>query len=164
MAHLFFIRMKTTSTLLALLALLFSGCATVCGTEPEPCLNTALAVKSLETEYGCQNTIRQMSINLSETYTVIRSQQEFNQRVSGTCRPQIDFATYDLVIGKKGLANGPGGINYTLQQDCNSNNMTLHVAIGRSLTTEAPNITYHALIPKLAAGQEVSVQVEVKSK
>ncbi|RPD45209.1 hypothetical protein DNI29_17610 [Hymenobacter sediminis] len=158
--------MKTTSTLLATTAILLSGCATVCGTEPEPeprpCLSATLAVKSLETEYGCQNTTRQMNVNLSETYTVIRSQQEFEQQVSGSCRPQIDFAVYDLVVGKKGLASGPGGINYTLRQECNTNKLVLSVVIGRSMTTEAPNITYHALIPKLAAGQEVGVQVEVK--
>lgn len=153
--------MKIFSTLFAGTLLVLSGCITPVD-EPAECLGSELQVKSLETEYGCQNTIRQMSINLSETYTVIRSQQEFDQRVSGSCRPQIDFATYDLVIGKKGLANGPGGIAYTLRRECNSNNMTLHVAIGRSMTTEAPNITYHALIPKLAAGQEVGVQVEVK--
>lgn len=154
--------MKTISTLLAGTAVLLSGCATVCGTEPEPCSNAALVVKSLETEYGCQNTTRQLSINLSETYTVIRTQQEFEQQVTGSCRPQIDFATYDLVIGRKGLANGVGGINYTLQQDCNTSKLLLNVAISPSMTTEAPNITYHALIPKLAVGQEVGVQVQVK--
>ncbi|WP_139923622.1 hypothetical protein [Hymenobacter sp. DG01] len=119
-------------------------------------------MKSLETEYGCENTVRQMNVNLSETYTVIRSQQEFEQQVSGSCRPQIDFVTYDLVIGKKGLATGVGGINYTLQQDCYTSKLLLNVTISPSMTTEAPNITYHALIPKLAAGQEIGVQVVVK--
>ncbi len=142
--------------------MLVSGCATVCGTEPEPCLNIPAVVKSLETEYGCENTVRQMNVNLSETYTVIRSQQEFEQQVSGSCRPQIDFVTYDLVIGKKGLATGVGGINYTLQQDCYTSKLLLNVTISPSMTTEAPNITYHALIPKLAAGQEIGVQVVVK--
>lgn len=152
--------MKMFSTLFAGTLLLNSCMLPV--EEPAECLGAELPVKRLETEYGCQSTTRQMNINLSETYTVIRSQQEFERQVSGTCRPQIDFATYDLVIGKKGLPNGPGGITYTLRRECTGTKVLLNVTISLGMTTEAPNITYHALIPKLAAGQEVGVEVVVK--
>ncbi|MBX0290526.1 hypothetical protein K3G63_08760 [Hymenobacter sp. HSC-4F20] len=153
--------MKTTSTFFAATLVLLSGCITPVD-EPAECVGPELLVKSLESEYSCQNTTRQLNINLSETYTVIRSQEEFDKQVTGSCRPQIDFTTYDLVIGKKGLPNGVSGIAYTLRRECNSNKEVLNVAISLGMTTEAPNITYHALIPKLAAGQEIGVQVEVK--
>ncbi|UPL50137.1 hypothetical protein [Hymenobacter sublimis] len=140
---------------------LLSGCITPVD-EAESGPKTELLVKSLESEYGCYNTARQMHINLSETYTVIHSQAQFDQLVSGSCRPQIDFATYDLVIGKKGLPNSEAGIHYTLQREYETKRVVLHVVFTLSMTTEAPNVTYHALVPKLAASEGVDVKIEMK--
>ncbi|UOQ74784.1 hypothetical protein [Hymenobacter cellulosilyticus] len=119
-------------------------------------------MKSLESEYGCQNTSRQLEINLNQTYTVIRNQADFDRLVTGACHPLIDFSAYDLIIGKKGLASGTSGITYTYQRDCATNRPTLRVTFGQSMTTEAPNLTYHALVPKLAAEEQVAVEVVVK--
>ncbi|TGE29475.1 hypothetical protein [Hymenobacter metallicola] len=145
---------------LLLTAMALNSCATTCGVEP--CSNTAVAVKSLESEYGCQDTRRQLSINLSETHTVIRNQADFDRLVSGPCHPLIDFSAYDLVIGKKGLASGNAGIAYTYQRDCTTNQARLQVTFSQGMTTEAPHITYHALVPKLAAEEGVAVDIEVK--
>ncbi|MCB2408143.1 hypothetical protein [Hymenobacter lucidus] len=139
---------------------LLGGCKTEC--EMEPCTSTPLPVKSLEGEYGCQDTRRNLTINLSETHTVIRSQVEFDQLVSGPCHPLIDFTTYDLVIGKKGLSSGNAGINYTFRRDCVTSKPMLHVEFRQGLTTEAPNITYHALVPKLNPGEQIGVEIDVK--
>ncbi|PJJ59344.1 hypothetical protein [Hymenobacter chitinivorans] len=136
------------------------GCATKCGVEP--CSSAPVPVKSLEAEYGCQDTRRQLAINLDQTYTVIRSQADFDRLVTGPCHPLIDFSAYDLIIGKKGLSSGNSGIAYAYQRDCTTNRPTLHVTFSQGLTAEAPNITYHALVPKLAAGEQVTVELEVK--
>ncbi|UOQ55529.1 hypothetical protein [Hymenobacter cellulosivorans] len=148
------------STGLLLAATVLNGCATKCGVEP--CTSTPVAVKSLESEYGCRDTKRQLDINLNQTYTVIRNQADFDRLVTGDCHPLIDFSAYDLIIGKKGLSSGTSGITYTYQRDCATNRPSLHVAFGRSITTEAPNLTYHALVPKLAAEEQVTVEVEVR--
>lgn len=48
-----------------------------------------------------------MDIDLSEPYIIVRNQQDFkNILLSDNCKPIVDFATFDLVIGKKGFSNG----------------------------------------------------------
>ena len=136
-----------------------SGCVTCKGDEN--CVSPELPVKSLESEYGCSDTRRQLNINLSETSTIIRSQADFARLVTGSCQPQIDFTTYDLLIGKKGLPNGNSSIAYTLRRDCQTNQVLLRVVFQQNATTEAPNLTYHALVPKLAPGEDIKVQIEV---
>ncbi|GGG34806.1 hypothetical protein [Hymenobacter glacieicola] len=155
--------MKTTATLLASALTLLSGCITPVD-DLDTCPAVEYAVKSLESEYGCADTRRQLGVNLSETHTIIRSQAEFDQQVSGPCHPQIDFTKYDLVIGKKGLANGNAGIKYSLLRECSGAQLVLRVVFNQGLTTEAPNLTYHALVPKLAAGQELKVDIEINNR
>jgi len=138
---------------------LLSACSTC---AEDPCVNPELPVRSLEIEYGCPDTRRQVTINSSQTYTIIRSQAEFNRLVTSNCRPQVDFNAYDLVIGKKWLPNGNSGIRYTLQRDCTTNQATLRVVFQQGLLTVVEEITYHALVPKLAPGEDVKVDIEVK--
>ena len=76
--------------------------ASSCSNDDE-CSPVILDITSLETEYSCINTPYQMDIDLSEEFTIIRSQSVFDNLVIGTCMPQIDFEAYDLLIGKKGL-------------------------------------------------------------
>ena len=143
---------------LALMAMM-SGCVTC----PErPCVSPELPVRSLESEYGCPDTRRQLNINLSQVHTIIRSQADFDRLVTGSCQPRIDFTTYDLLIGKKGLPSGNSSITYTLRRDCETNQALLRVVFQQNATAEAPNITYHALVPKLAPSEDVKVEIEVK--
>ena len=129
--------------------------------ENNDCENTNLSVFSLEEEYGCINTKYDLSIDLSENFTVIRTQNDFNTMVSGECQPNIDFDTYDLVIGKKGLTNGNDTISYVLIENCETLNLELTVTFNQNATTEAPNLTYHALIPKLIDAQTISVEARI---
>lgn len=160
---------------------LMSGCVTCTG---RPCASPELPVRSLESEYGCPDTRRQLNVNLSQTHTVIRSQADFDRLVTSSCQPRIDFNAYDLVIGKKELPSGNSGIMYTLRRDCKTNQVLLRarhkqctptcclycetnqvllrVVFQQNLTAEAPSITYHALVPKLAPGEDVRVKIEVK--
>jgi len=139
---------------------LMSGCVTCTGEED--CFNPELPVKSLESEYGCPDTRHQLNIDLSQTHIIIRSQADFDRLVTGSCRPQIDFTTYDLLIGKKGLSSGNSSIKYTLQRDCKTNQAQLRVLFQQNPLTIAPNITYHALVPKLAPSEDVKVEIEVR--
>ncbi|RSK42199.1 hypothetical protein [Hymenobacter perfusus] len=146
----------------AVYALLFTGCTT-CGGDVEPCVSAPISITSLEKEYGCTNTPRQLSVNLPQTYTVIRSQAEFDQQVTGDCHPQVDFTKYDLVIGNKGSSSGSSTITYAYQRECETGQSFLKVIFQAGMTNDAPILTYHALVPKLAPAETVRVEVEMKS-
>lgn len=129
--------------------------------NPETCDDTVIEIKSLESEYGCENTKYQMDIALVNNYEIIRSQMSFDSLVSGSCKPQIDFITYDLVIGKKRLTSGNTSITYELVRDCKTKMLRLTVTFNQNITTVAPNLTYHALIPKLKDDETVEVLIQI---
>jgi len=141
-----------------IISILFLGIIS-CNSDDDDCDDTILNITSLEIEYGCINTKYQMDIDLSENHMIIRNQLDFAEFVSGSCQPTIDFSVYDLVIGKKGLANGNSSIDYELIEDCKTGNQNLIVTFNQNETTEAPNLTYHALIPKLGDEQELNVDI-----
>lgn len=86
----------------------------------------------------------------------------FNDLVTGSCMTQIDFDAYDLLIGKKGLTTGIDGINYDgLVKNCDTGQLGLTVTFIGNETDEAPNLTYHALVPKLGANETIIVSIVV---
>ncbi len=143
-----------------IISILFLGIFS-CKNDDDDCTDTIINTTSLEIEYGCTNTKYQMDIELSENYMIIRNQLDFAEFVSGSCQPNIDFSVYDLVIGKKGLANGNSSIDYELIENCQTGNENLSVTFNQNETTEAPNLTYHALIPKLGDEQVLNVEIVI---
>ena len=139
-------------------SILFLGIIS-CKNNDEDCTNTIRNTTSLESEYGCSNTKHQMEIELADTYKIIRTQADFTEFVSGSCQPTIDFSIYDLVIGKKALSHGNSSIDYKLIENCETGNNTLSVTFNQNETLNTPNITYHALIPKLKNNQELNVEI-----
>jgi hypothetical protein len=125
----------------------------------DDCTDTFLNTTSLEIEYGFKKTKYQMDIELSENFIIIRNQFDFSDFVSETCQPAIDFSIYDLIIGKKELANGNSFIDYGLVENCETRNQNIIVTANQNETTEAANLTYHALVPKLGDEQELSVEI-----
>jgi len=141
-------------SILMVVTLGFSSC-------DKDCENQNVSFTSLETAYGCNNTPYQIDINLQETYTIIRTQAEFDNQVTGSCIATIDFNMYDLIIGKKGLSSGFSSITYEVIENCTTGNYEIGVNIQSDATTIAPNITYHVLIPKLGDEQTATVDVNV---
>lgn len=140
-----------------LLVFLVNSCS-----NDDQCTPGTIAITSLESEYGCVNTPYQMDIDLTDDFIIIRSQTVFDNLVTGECTPQIDFDAYDLIIGKKGLTNGFQTIDYDgLTVNCDNGQLYLTVTFILNATAEAPNATYHALVPKLAADQLVNVTIVV---
>jgi len=129
--------------------------------DDDACSDAVINTMSLENEYGCVDTKHQMEIDLMDNFTIIKNQADFDNLVTGSCQPTIDFDIYDLVIGKKGLTSGNESIAYTLVEDCESGDQTLTVTFHQNLTSVAPNLTYHALIPKLENGQQLSIAINV---
>ena len=144
-----------------LLSFILIGIVSCSSDDDSSCSDSIIETTSLENEYGCINTKYQMNIELSDDYMIIRNQSEFSEFVTGSCQPDIDFSNYDLIIGKKGLSNGNNSINYELIENCENGNQNLTVTFNQNETTEAPNLTYHALIPKLKDGQDLSVEINV---
>jgi len=129
--------------------------------EDKDCLANTLDTHSLEEIYNCADTRHNTQIDLSDNYIIIRSQSQFNNLVTGDCLPQINFSTYDLVIGKKGLTSGNETINYNYYYDCSLGNLVLEVEFIQNIASVAPNLTYHALIPKLGDEETVAVEISV---
>lgn len=119
------------------------------------CTDITLDVSQLEIEYGCKN----VNIDLSENYMIIRNPLDFSEFVNADCQSQVDFSTYDLVIGKKGLTNGLVSIVYELTENCETEDQSLKITFNLNETDEAPNVIYNALIPKLEENQELNVEL-----
>lgn len=131
------------------------------GCEKEQiCKSTELKTASLESVYGCENTTQALDIDLGDTFTVIRSQEDFERLVSGSCSPDIDFDRYDLIIGKQKLNSGVADVEYDYVRTCEGN-LVLEVEIERNLATVISNITYHALVDKVRMDESVKVKVSV---
>jgi hypothetical protein len=128
------------------------------GNEPE-CTDTPISFTNLEKEYGCINTKRDMDIDLDNNFVIISSQAAFDALVTGTCMPEIDFAEFDLVIGKQFLNTGNDTIEYALAELCEDEGLQLVVTFNQNNTSEAPNLTYHILAPKLDNPERLEVEI-----
>lgn len=141
---------------LSILLFLIFACS-----EDDNCSNNELNLTSLENEYGCTNT-KNSNVDISEDYQIIRNQIDFETLNLENCNPEIDFSKYDLIIGKYQLTRGNNSINYELVENCQNNNLILKVTFDQNEATVAPNVTYHALVPKLKNEQSVSIEFAVQ--
>lgn len=124
-------------------------------TNNENCEDILLSDEHL----ACENSKYSINIDLSNNYAYIRSEEEYNFLVTGTCHPEIDFSIYDLIIGKQASGNENDTIYYDLRRTCPENRLTLNIEIVQSDLTRPDNVTYHALIPKL--GDEETILVNI---
>ncbi len=102
------------------------------------------------------------SIDIQNDYTIIRSKEIYDSKVTGDCHPTIDFSQYDLVIGRQSSGNENDTIKYDLRRTCPDNELILTVDIIQSLRTRPDNIVFHALIPKLGDEELLKVKINVK--
>ena len=123
------------------------------------CTDEVIETTSLESEYNCITTKFEMDIDLSNDFVIITNQADFDSLVTGECQPDIDFSTYDLVIGKKQFTTGNDSIDYVFIEDCETNTYTLEVTFNQNSTFIAPNLTYHRLIPKLPQPADITVDL-----
>ncbi|WP_028873620.1 hypothetical protein [Psychroserpens burtonensis] len=149
--------MRTIINFIVAISLIF---ITQSCSNDDDCIPLTIDITSLEVEYGCINTPYQMDINISEDFIIIRSQTIFDDLVTGTCTPQIDFEAFDLLIGKKALTNGFDTIDYDgLEKNCDNNQLSLSISFILNDTAEAPNVTYHVLVPKLPENELITVSL-----
>ncbi len=145
----------TLLSLVILVAFTFNACSS---DDDNSCTNQNLEISDLEA--NCLE-LNEGILGEGENYIVISSQEEFEEFVSDDCDLDIDFTSYDLVIGQETLTNGLESTDYELIQNCETDNLTLNVTFNTNVAAEAPLVTYYILIPKLSEGQEVDVQIEI---
>ncbi|MEM6298676.1 MAG: hypothetical protein AAF740_08325, partial [Bacteroidota bacterium] len=110
----------------------------------------AFITTSLELEYGCTNTLYDMDVDIfTGNPQHIRSKEQFDLLVTGTCLPEIDFDNYDLVIGKRQFAFEVDTVShYPLKTSDGTVIIVFEVRKGQDLLQEK-TIVYHALITKI---------------
>ena len=110
--------------------------------------------------FDCEMTWN--SIDIQNDYTIIRSKEIYDSKVTGNCHPTIDFSLYDLVIGRQSSGNENDTIKYDLRRTCPDNELILTVDIIQSAATRPDNVVFHALIPKLGDEEILTVKINVK--
>lgn len=129
---------------------------------PIECNATQLPFTSIETYFGCSNTKYTMDIDLNNTFTIIRNQAQFDELVtiSEDCPINLDLTNYDLIIGKKSLTSGNESISYDyFTDDCQT--LIFRVTFNQNESMMAPNLTYHALVPKISDNEILQVETIV---
>ena len=128
-----------------------------CSKQDESCVNPTLNVEDLEKLNACmQPSLFEAEVPVGD-FVVVRSQTDFDKLFNPSECFTIDFSKNDLVVGKTQLTSSLVSTDYTLTQDCKTNNLMLKVVFTRGVATVAPIVIYGALIPKLQGEQTVTV-------
>jgi|SRR5690606_9476047 len=123
------------------------------GDDDNLCSSTYLNHTTLENEYGCENPLFEMQVNwegIDNNYILITNQNDFEEIVSGSCIPEIDFTSYDLVLVLTGTSNLES-YNYNVIKTC-QNTISIVINIEDSGSNEIITV-FNILIPKLETGQ-----------
>lgn len=131
-----------------------------CKSDDEICTKDITdSTKTIEELYNCNTTFETLSlISKEESYTIITTKSEYDSKVEGDCHPEIDFTTYNLLIGYLGNAKKVSSLKNTLYRACEPNTYTLEVDIeSKDEETENPLFTYHLLVPKNEQIDDLSV-------
>ena len=142
------------------LVILIISTLTFC--KKDDCAEQDLTARHFETDFGCENTKDNLEIDLLDNVMFIRSDENYNLKVTGPCHPQIDFSQYDLVIGKQTLDHVNDTIIYKYVRTCPGTVLSLTIDIVQSSTITADTIVYHAIIPKLADTETLSVNITLR--
>ena len=148
-------KMKYTAVVLILIISL-SSC------KKNDCKEELRSTKHFESEFGCVNTKHDLIINLTNNVMVIRSKDDYDTKVSGTCHPEIDFTLYDLVIGKQATTFRNDTILYDYRIACPEDQLSLSVDIIQSDVNVADEVVFHAMIPKLGDEEPLYIIVNIK--
>src|SRR4051812_47631404 len=100
----------------------------------DPCIPEPISYKSLYSEYGCSLLPWEVNINY-EKFVIVRDQVAYDSTLNGQCSANIDFNTYDLVIGRKQFATLQS-IDYAVSRSCNDNSIAINANVESGLTAD----------------------------
>lgn len=154
------ISMLYLNNYLKLLVLIFLVSLQSCKSDDEICIKDITnSTKTIEELYNCSTTFETLSlISKEDPYIIITNKDEYDSKVEGDCHPEIDFTTYNLLIGYLGNSKKVVSLKNTLYRACELNTYTLEVDI-ESKDENAENLlfTYHLLVPKNEQIDELKV-------
>jgi hypothetical protein len=126
-----------------------------------PCTtDTIIPTESLQNLYGCVWTEILQTTIPNNTFVIVRSQAQYDALMVQpyACLPEIDFETYDMIIGKSFSGATPSYFTYEYKQICGNPVKQLKVLEFLGMGTTPRYHTYHALIPKLAPIETIDVE------
>jgi hypothetical protein len=148
-------KMKYSVAVLILMISIFSC-------KKNDCKEELKSTKHFESEFGCVNTKHDLLVDVTNNVIVIRTKEDYDSKISGTCHPDIDFALYDLVIGKQATGYQNDTILYDYRIACPEDQLTLTVNIVQSAVNVADEVVFHAMIPKLGDEEPLYISVIIK--
>jgi len=117
---------------------------------------------TLENMYGCSDTRFSLELNLTDDnmYEVISNINEYSEKVLGNCHPDIDFDSFDLIVGYTGhnIDSRLDSIHYF--QNCSNEDFVLTLFVTPSITTNASPLIFNAILPKLPKDYSISIAIK----
>jgi len=129
------------------MVLLVSLVAASCTKEDE-CSSGALEIITLQ-DLGCDIPPHQISINSSNEFELIRDQEQYENLLTTSCRPTIDWDKYDMIAGSIFLQYGLNALEQGAYFNCFENKLAITITAHLNESTVALPVGFAFLIPKL---------------
>jgi len=129
--------------------------------KKDECLVEQMIPYHFESDFGCDNTMRSLKIDLTNNCALIRTIEDYNNKVSGACHPEINFSWFDLIIGRQSSDYLIDTILYDLKWSCPDNEYILTVDMVKSATVLQDTVVFHAIIPKIADWEGLKININV---
>ncbi len=131
-----------------LIALLITACS-----KEECCVSTDITSSTMSiVQLGnCEDAIFNMQFSFNEQYLIITNQSDYDDKVLGSCHPDLDFTQNNLVIGKVYSQKKILALNYKFYRSCEPNYYKLSIIPeheGTGISDELIDYYYHFVIPK----------------
>ncbi len=131
-----------------------------CESKDEICTKDITnSTKTIEELYNCTTTFENLSlISKEDSYLIITTKNEYDSKVVGSCHPEIDFGTYNLLIGYSASTKKVSSVKNRLYQSCETNVYNLETTVtSQENTGQRTFFTYHLLVPKTEQIDELKV-------
>ncbi|MVX36427.1 hypothetical protein [Myroides sp. LoEW2-1] len=138
-----------------------------CSTDDDYCGNDYYETYKLNEQRPSPTSNLQVIGLQGDSFTVIRSEHEFQDRVRGAVyyRGQIDWRNEDLIIGQVYVNGFRSVINFNsiFKESCNNRNDNyLRMKLNLSKGQNNNYITYHAIVRKLYnTNTQVTTDIEI---
>ena len=97
-------------------------------------------------------------ISKEDPYIIITTEDEYDAKVKGSCHPEIDFDTYNLLIGYSASIKKISSVKNRLYKSCEPTVYNLETTVKyQGNAEERKFFTYHLLVPKNEQIDELKV-------
>ena len=100
-------------------------------------------------DLGCEVPPHQISIKSTKEFELIRNEEQFQSLLISPCRPNIDWAAYDMIAGSINLQNGLVRLEHGAYYNCQDNKLAITITVFLNDAAVALPVGFAFLIPKL---------------